>query len=105
MEAKVDLFLETVRLSKYRDKFRSDGVCPVLDVSEFKRFLSDQDALKQQVGMSNLEVKRFIRLCDSTIQVTPLIPMPIIYIYHDTHLGNDTALFCSSYYWSPSCRT
>ena len=70
MEDKIGIFLETVRLSKYRDKFREDGVCPVRDVSEFRQFLSNQEYLRQQVGMSALEAKRFIRLCESTIQVT-----------------------------------
>ena len=66
----IDLFLDTVRLSKYRDKFREDGVCPIRNILEFRQLLSNQDALRQQVGMSSLEAKRFIRLCESAIQVT-----------------------------------
>ena len=62
----IDLFLDKVRLSDYKDKF----IETVTDVREFQGLLSDQESLKQQIGLSNLEVKRFVRLCESTLNVS-----------------------------------
>ena len=93
MEDTIDLFLDTVRLTKYRDKFRDDGVCPVREVSGFRQFLSNQEALRGQVGMSALEAKRFVRLCDSTIQVQSLT-VALLILLHCTvyvYVGVNTA--------------
>lgn len=62
--------LEKVRLCEYKEKFLET----VTDVREFQGLLSETEGLKQRIGLSNLEVKRFVRLCESTLNVSIFTP-------------------------------
>ena len=64
-------FLEKLMLLKYKDKFLEDGPHHVENVTEFIRFLSEPNALKE-IGMSVFEINRFKRLCKDTIEVWSL---------------------------------
>ena len=67
-EKQISEFLEKLRLIKYKDKFLEGGPHHVENVSEFIRFLSEPNVLKE-VGMSAFEINRFKRLCKDTIEV------------------------------------
>ena len=67
-EKQISEFLEKLKLLKYKDKFLEDGPHHVENVSEFIRFLSEPNVLKE-VGMSVFEINRFKRLCKDTIKV------------------------------------
>ena len=67
-DKQISEFLEKLKLLKYKDKFLEDGPHRVEDVSEFIRFLSELNLLKE-IGMSVFEINRFKRLCKDTIKV------------------------------------
>ena len=67
-KVQIDEFLEKLKLTKYRDKFSSNGTLHVERITDFKRFLQELNLLKE-AGMTVFEMNRFKRLCDSTIKV------------------------------------
>ena len=70
-DERVSEFLEKLKLLKYKDKFLEDGPHHVENVTEFIRFLSELNTLKE-IGMSVFEINRFKRLCKDTIEVWSL---------------------------------
>ncbi|KAI6661211.1 Ubiquitin-conjugating enzyme E2 2-like [Oopsacas minuta] len=87
---KIDLFLEKVRLTEYRERF----IPQVSDVFEFRKYLKDPESLRQLVGLSKLEVKRFVRLCEPTLQemnVQTISTDPPPPITPDTHVTTNTS--------------